>query len=92
MVALRHGGRAVALGYVDRELAVPSYEVTIREKRVVGSRAASRSQFREIVGLVNDGLLVPDVDQRIPARRVNEALEDLRHGRFLTRAVIEMPY
>lgn len=92
VVACRSGGRVVALGYVDPTLAIPSYEITIREKRVVGSRAISRAEFRELVGLVNRGQLDPDVDARIPAGRVNEALDDLRHGRFLTRAVLVPPF
>ena len=48
VTACRNGGRVVALGYVDPTLAIPSYEVTIKEKQVVGSRAAQpgRDVFR----------------------------------------------
>jgi D-arabinose 1-dehydrogenase-like Zn-dependent alcohol dehydrogenase len=90
--ACRNGGRVVALGYVDPTLAIPSYEITIKEKQVVGSRAASRSEFREVVRLVNAGQLDPDIGELIPGRRVNEALDDLKHGRFLTRSVLVLPY
>ncbi len=90
--ALRNGGRAVALGYVEPRLEIPSYEITIKEKRVIGSRAASRSEFRELVRLINAGRLDPDIGEQIPARRINEALDDLKHGRFLTRSVLVMPY
>jgi propanol-preferring alcohol dehydrogenase len=90
--ALRNGGRVVALGYVDPRLQIPSYEITIKEKQIVGSRAASRAEFREVVRLINTGRLDPDIGELIPARRINEALEDLKHGRFLTRSVLVMPY
>ncbi len=92
VTACRNGGRVVALGYVDPTLAIPSYEITIREKQVVGSRAASRSEFREVVRLVNAGQLDPDIGELIPGRKVNEALDDLKHGRFLTRSVLTLPY
>jgi 2-desacetyl-2-hydroxyethyl bacteriochlorophyllide A dehydrogenase len=90
--ACRNGGRVVALGYVDPTLEIPSYEITIKEKQVVGSRAASRSEFRDVVRLVNAGRLDPDVGERIPAARVNQALDDLKHGRFLTRSVLILPF
>lgn len=88
----RNGGRVVAMGYVDPELPIPSYEITIREKRVLGSRGLSRAEFRDVVRLVNEGRLDPDVGEIIPARLVNQALADLRAGRFLTRSVLRMPY
>jgi D-arabinose 1-dehydrogenase-like Zn-dependent alcohol dehydrogenase len=92
VTACRNGGRVVAMGYIDPSLEMPSYEITIREKQVVGSRALSRSEFREVVRLVNAGQLDPDIGEVIPARRINEALEDLKQGRFLTRSVLRLPY
>jgi len=68
VTACRNGGTVVAMGYVEPALEIPSYDVVIREKRVVGSRGVSRSEFREVVRLVNSG--------RVLAREGKVVLED----------------
>ena len=90
--ACRNGGKVVAMGYVDPVLEIPSYEIVIKEKQVVGSRALTRAEFREVVGLVNSGQLDPDIGELIPIRQINEALENLRNGRYLTRSVLMLPF
>jgi len=92
VTACRNGGTVVAMGYVEPAFEIPSYDVVIREKRVVGSRGVSRSEFREVVRLVNSGRLDPDVGERVPMARVNEAFENLRAGRYLTRTVLMPPF
>jgi 2-desacetyl-2-hydroxyethyl bacteriochlorophyllide A dehydrogenase len=92
VTACRNGGTVVAMGYVEPMVEIPSYDVVIREKRVVGSRGVSRSEFREVVGLVNTGRIDPDVGERVPIARVNEAFENLRAGRYLTRTVLMLPF
>ena len=88
----RNGGKVVAMGYVDPALEIPSYEIVIKEKQVAGSRALTRAEFREVVGLVNSGQLDPDIGELIPIRKINEALENLRNGRYLTRSVLMLPF
>jgi alcohol dehydrogenase, propanol-preferring len=90
--ACRNGGKVVAMGYVDPALEIPSYEIVIKEKQVAGSRALTRAEFREVVGLVNSGQLDPDIGELIPIRKINEALENLRNGRYLTRSVLMLPF
>jgi 2-desacetyl-2-hydroxyethyl bacteriochlorophyllide A dehydrogenase len=90
--ACRNGGKVVAMGYVDPTLEIPSYEIVIKERQVVGSRALTRAEFREVVGLVNSGQLDPDIGELIPIRKINEALENLRKGRYLTRSVLMLPF
>ncbi len=92
VTACRNGGTVVAMGYVEPTLEIPSYDVVIHEKRVVGSRGVSRSEFREVVRLVNNGQIDPDVGERVPIARVNEAFENLRAGRYLTRTVLMLPF
>jgi propanol-preferring alcohol dehydrogenase len=91
VAACRNGGTVVAMGYVDPTLEIPSYDIVIREKRVVGSRAVTRAEFREVVSLVNSGRLVPDTGEVIPIRQVNEAMAALKSGRYLTRTVLRLP-
>jgi propanol-preferring alcohol dehydrogenase len=90
--ACRNGGKVIAMGYVDPVLEIPSYEIVIREKQVLGSRALTRAEFREVVALVNSGQLDPDIGEEIPAGEINAALDGLRHGRFIARSVLTMPF
>ena len=69
-----------------------SYDIVIREKRVVGTRALTRMEFREVVALVNSGAFVPDIGELVPIGRVNEAFDNLRQGRYLTRTVLTLPF
>lgn len=92
VTACRPGGAVVAMGYVDPTLEIPAYDIVIREKRVLGSRSATRSEFREVVGLVNSGKLDPDIGELIPIDNVNEAYDCLRRGQFLTRTVLTFPF
>jgi len=45
-----------------------------------------------VVNLVNSGRLDPHIGEIIPIRYVNEALEDLKNGKFLTRSVLQHPF
>jgi len=92
VAACRNGGKVVAMGYVDPMLDIPSYDIVIREKQVIGSRAITRAEFREVVGLVNSGRLDPDIGELVPISQVNDALENLRAGRYLTRSVLMLPF
>ena len=90
--ACRNGGKVVALAYVDPTMEIPSYDIVIREKQIVGSRAVSRSEFREVVNLVNSGKVRPHIGELIPIRQVNEALANLKNGKYLTRTVLTLPF
>jgi D-arabinose 1-dehydrogenase-like Zn-dependent alcohol dehydrogenase len=92
MEACRRGGKVVVLGYVSPTLEIPSYDLVIREKRVLGSRGVTRNEFREVVGLVNSGRLDPDIGEIIPMAQVNEAFAGLESGKFFTRSVLVVPF
>lgn len=92
VAACRNGGKVIAMGYVDPVLEIPSYDIVIKEKQVLGSRACTRGEFRELVALVNSGQLDPDIGELVPIRRINEAFDNLRHGRYLTRTVLMLPF
>lgn len=92
VAACRNGGKVVVLGYVDPRLEIPSYDIVIREKQVQGVRALTRSEFREVVQLVNSGQLDPDIGELIPIGQINEALENLQKGKYLTRSVLTLPF
>lgn len=90
--ACRPGGRVVAMGYAEPTLDLPAYETVIREKTILGSRSATRAEFKSVVELVNAGAFDPDIGLVLPIDQVNSALEDLRAGRYLTRTVLTLPF
>jgi propanol-preferring alcohol dehydrogenase len=92
VAACRNGGKVIAMGYVEPTLEIPSYDIVIREKQVLGSRGITRSEFRDVVQLVNTGQLVPDTGELVPIGQINAALEHLRQGRYVTRAVLALPF
>jgi len=88
----RNGGRVVEVGYVEPVLHAPFYDIVIKEKQILGSRASNRSEFREVVNLVNSGKLDPNIRELVPISKVNQALENLKTGKYLTRSVLVMPF
>ncbi len=92
IAACKNGGKVVVVGYVDPVLEAPFYDIAIKEKQVLGSRASTRSEFREVVNLVNTGQLDPDIGELIPIHQVNQALENLKNGKYLTRSVLILPF
>jgi propanol-preferring alcohol dehydrogenase len=90
--ACKNGGKVVVVGYIDPILKAPFYDVVIKEKQLIGSRASTRSEFREVVHLINSGMLDPDIGELIPIRQVNQALENLKNGKYLTRNVLVLPF
>lgn len=82
------GGRVIAMGYVENELSIPAYDVVIREKKVMGSRSISRTEFKEVVEWVNRGDLDPDIGEIVPIDEINTAYEKLKRGEYLTRTVL----
>ena len=88
----RNGGKVVEVGYVEPILQAPLYDIVIKEKQILGSRASRRSEFREVVNLVNSGKLDPHIRELVPISQVNRALENLKHGKYLTRSVLLLPF
>lgn len=92
VTACRNGGKVVEVGYVEPILHAPFYDVVIEEKQILGSRASNRSEFREVVNLVNTGKLDPNIGELIPIGQVNQALANLKNGKYLTRSVLVLPF
>lgn len=88
---LRKGGRLLMIGYQPGvELAIPTTEVVLRNLSILGSRASPLQTFRETVRLVNEGKIRPIVTDRYSLEQANEALERLKSGGLLGRAVLSL--
>jgi 2-desacetyl-2-hydroxyethyl bacteriochlorophyllide A dehydrogenase len=86
---LKRGGVLVLLGYAPGQpFHADSTDVVLTEKRIVGSRASSKQDLIDVIHLVEQGELKPVITRRFPLEEANAALELLRAGEVLGRAVI----
>jgi D-arabinose 1-dehydrogenase-like Zn-dependent alcohol dehydrogenase len=89
--ALHPGGRLVLIGYSPgTELLLETSHTVLSEITVLGSRAAGRHEVEAAVELVARGLVRPVITARYRLEDVNDALEALRQGRTVGRAVVEI--
>lgn len=91
VASCRTGGTVVVLGYVVPELVVPQTSVVLREVVVRGSRGSTRRDLHQVVRLVADGRVDPVIGARFGLDEVNDALDGLRAGDIIGRAVVELP-
>ncbi|WP_324669419.1 alcohol dehydrogenase catalytic domain-containing protein [Geochorda subterranea] len=86
---LRTGGRLLMIGYQPGvDVAIPTPDVVLRNLSIIGSTASSLLSFRESVRLVEQGKIRPVVTDRYRLEEANEALERLKRGGILGRAVL----
>ena len=88
---LKKGGHYYSLGYdpVDpvcfRMLDVHNNEWTIH-----GIKATTRQELREVISIVERGLIQPYVSKTLPLEKANEGLAAIRNGQSLGRTVLVM--
>lgn len=88
---LRPAGRLVLCGYQNTgDFAMPSMDLVLSEKEVVGARACTASELAETVDWVARGWIQPVVGRVLPLEQANAALDDLRQGRTLGRVVLQV--
>jgi alcohol dehydrogenase len=85
----RKGGRVVVLGYVVTEAVAPMLPLVYDEVSVTGSRGSTRADLEAALHLVGDGRVKTVIGDRVGLTDVNEALERLRAGTTIGRAVVE---
>jgi NADPH:quinone reductase-like Zn-dependent oxidoreductase len=90
--ALARGGRLVTVGGTGG----PSVEMDLRlvfrkQISILGSTMGSRQDFREMMGLIFDGKLVPVIDRVMPLAEGRAAHELLERGAQFGKVVLEPP-
>lgn len=76
VLAARPGGAAVWIGLHDNPMSLDSYDVTLPEKQVLGSYAATMDDMRKALDLMASGAVDPlPWVQRFPIERGMEAFE-----------------
>lgn len=87
---LKRGGTIVLLGY-GKEKLLPLHIIRViyEEYRIEGSRASSKWEVVEVLNLASRGMIHPVVTDEFRLDEVNEALNKLRRGEIMGRAIIK---
>jgi NAD+-dependent secondary alcohol dehydrogenase Adh1 len=83
---LRRGGGYYLVGY-GGQINVPTTTVVANELSIVGNLVGTHAELEELVWLAADGKIKLRT-RRYPLGDINEAVEDLRRGRLIGRAVV----
>jgi D-arabinose 1-dehydrogenase-like Zn-dependent alcohol dehydrogenase len=87
----RPGGCVVAVGYsMGSRMALPTADLVLDEKEVLGSRYVTRAELDRAIALVASGSVQMVIDKVVPLTSVNEVLVALEAGEIAGRAVIEV--
>jgi propanol-preferring alcohol dehydrogenase len=87
--SLKRAGRLVFVGYTPQlPMPVMPHEMVRKELEILGSRANSKQELQDTMGLVSQGRIQPIVDRVFSLEDVELAFESLRQGRSLGRNVV----
>ena len=92
--SLAPNGKLVLLGHFHPEdplhLDDPQ-DIIRKEISILGSRYATKQEFREAIDIVERGLIKPVVTARYKFEDADKALSDVEEGKISGRAVVEIP-
>ncbi|MBV9392107.1 MAG: NAD(P)-dependent alcohol dehydrogenase, partial [Verrucomicrobia bacterium] len=88
LAALRPEGTLVIVGITERDLQLPPLELILKEKRVSGGRASSPSDIAEMFAFA-DRNNVKAVIEKFPFTEIDSAVDKVRSGHVVHRAVLE---
>ncbi|MCX8205356.1 MAG: zinc-binding dehydrogenase [Candidatus Nezhaarchaeota archaeon] len=86
--ALAKGGRYVMVGFHGGEVRYPSALTIFTEAQFIGSFIGNYTDFIGVVSLAERGRIKPSVTKVMRLEEVNEALDNLKHGRIVGRQVL----
>jgi len=85
----RRGGQVVVVGLFGGELKMPLPTLPLRVLKLQGSYVGSLNDLRELVALAQR-ITLPTIPLDLrPLASVNQALDDLAHGRVVGRVVLQ---
>lgn len=89
LASTKRGGRFCVVGYEPgRSFEIASPPFHQMEWEVLGCRASTRQDLRDVVDLVASGRVTPLVDRQFPLADANRALEVLESGAVVGRGVL----
>jgi len=86
---LRQGGRLIVIGALTKPFKVNPLDLLRNRIQIHGEGSCARWEIEELVELVKAGKVKPVVSKTYPLEDLNKALEELRQGQILGRAVIK---
>ena len=84
---LRPTGKLLAVGLPAENICFPPIMMAAREARVQASAVGTREDLREVLAMAGKGKIRCHVTQQ-PLEKVNEVLEQLKHGQVSGRIVL----
>lgn len=84
---LNRNGAIVVIGLFGQEVRMPLFETVLKEYQMYGSLWGNYNELREVIELAKEGRLKHRI-QKFALSSVNDAIELLRHGNIIGRAVI----
>jgi D-arabinose 1-dehydrogenase-like Zn-dependent alcohol dehydrogenase len=86
---LRPDGVIVLVGYnPDGPSLVRTMDIALSEYRLIGSRASGLKELEEMIAMLEEQRFEPVISRTYALDEVNQALEDLRQGHVIGRAVV----
>jgi D-arabinose 1-dehydrogenase-like Zn-dependent alcohol dehydrogenase len=86
---VRRGGQVVIVGLFGGELRMPLPMFPLRGLQIIGSYVSGLNELRELVALAQR-VELPQIPLTLrPLKDVNQALDDLAHGRVVGRVVLQ---
>ncbi|MGH9827813.1 MAG: alcohol dehydrogenase catalytic domain-containing protein, partial [Blastocatellia bacterium] len=84
---IRQGGTLVVVGLPPEPLAFPALLMAATEVHIMASSVGTRKDLKEVLDIAAAGRLKCRVETR-PLEKINEAFDDMRHGRLTGRVVV----
>lgn len=88
MKAARRGGHIVICGLMGGDITLPLATLPLRPLCIEGSYVGTLAELRELVDLAKRSSMRLIPVSRRPLDQVNQAIDDLQHGRIVGRAVL----
>jgi len=90
LAAVHRGGRIVMVGETDDTLPLSTFKLCVSELDVMGSRSGGREDTVEAIQLVESGVVTPFASDIFPLELINDALDAIREGKVMGRAVVTL--
>jgi propanol-preferring alcohol dehydrogenase len=85
--SLNRNGAIVVIGLFGQEIRMPLFDAVIKEYQVYGSLWGNYNELREVIELAKKGAIKHHIE-RFALPKVNDAIDLLREGNIVGRAVI----
>lgn len=85
---VRRSGQIVSVGLFGGKFQIPIPSLTLQTRQIRGTMTGSHSEAQEMLNLVKDKNLPPPPYHYRNIREVNQAMDDLRNGRYLGRCIL----